>query len=117
MHFLGLAGMPRRIPDYPDRYWFRNYVSSVGSITTLFGIFVFIFMLYRSYFWKKFYKDNTNFELYFSNHNRDFYIRNFFNEIFFYKQNNGILFVMPKYNFFYHHNTIFSYNTFIDNLM
>jgi cytochrome c oxidase subunit I len=30
-HFLGLAGMPRRIPDYPLQFWEFNAISSVGA--------------------------------------------------------------------------------------
>jgi cytochrome c oxidase subunit 1 len=33
MHFLGLAGMPRRIPDYPDAFAGRNAIASYGPYT------------------------------------------------------------------------------------
>ena len=46
MHFLGIAGMPRRIPDYPDTYAFWDYVCSFGSIVSVVGTAVFIYMLY-----------------------------------------------------------------------
>lgn len=42
MHFLGLAGMPRRIPDYPDAYAGWNAVATFGSyITTISALFFF----------------------------------------------------------------------------
>ena len=46
MHFLGLSGMPRRIPDYPDVFAFWNYVASVGSFITLGGVFLFLYIIY-----------------------------------------------------------------------
>jgi cytochrome c oxidase subunit I len=41
-HFLGLAGMPRRVADYPDAFAGWNYVSSIGSYISGVGLVVFL---------------------------------------------------------------------------
>jgi cytochrome c oxidase subunit I len=48
MHFLGLAGMPRRIDDYPDAYSYWNYYASAGAFISLFSIFLFFYLIYSA---------------------------------------------------------------------
>ncbi|MCH8684356.1 cytochrome c oxidase subunit I [Pedomonas mirosovicensis] len=46
-HFLGLNGMPRRIPDYPDAFEHWNMVSSWGYRITILGmVFFFLNVIY-----------------------------------------------------------------------
>jgi heme/copper-type cytochrome/quinol oxidase subunit 1 len=46
MHFLGLAGMPRRIPDYPDAYAGWNSVASFGSYISSISVVLFLVIVY-----------------------------------------------------------------------
>jgi len=48
-HFLGLAGMPRRYIDYPDAFAGWNYVSSLGSYISGFGVLIFLYGLISAY--------------------------------------------------------------------
>jgi cytochrome c oxidase subunit 1 len=49
-HFLGLAGMPRRIADYPDGFAYWNWWSSLGSYMTAAGTLVFVGAMFYAYF-------------------------------------------------------------------
>ena len=49
MHFLGLAGMPRRIPDYPDAYKGFNLIASYGSFISLISTVIFFVVVYDTF--------------------------------------------------------------------
>jgi cytochrome c oxidase subunit 1 len=49
MHFLGLAGMPRRIPDYPDAFAGWNYVVSIGGFISGMAALFFFYVVWRIY--------------------------------------------------------------------
>jgi heme/copper-type cytochrome/quinol oxidase subunit 1 len=53
MHFLGLAGMPRRIPDYPDYYQCWNSISSLGSSISIISLLIFFYVLFDLFVYGK----------------------------------------------------------------
>jgi cytochrome c oxidase subunit 1 len=50
MHFLGLAGMPRRIADYPDAFAGWNHVASIGSYISFASSLFFVFIVLHTLF-------------------------------------------------------------------
>ena len=48
MHFLGLDGMPRRIPDYTPAFAHYNWIATVGYMITIAGMAVFFVNLFWS---------------------------------------------------------------------
>ena len=54
MHFLGLAGMPRRIPDYPDAFSGWNKIASWGAYVSFAAAILFVLIvIYTLFFGKK----------------------------------------------------------------
>jgi len=48
MHFLGVAGMPRRIPDYPDAYLIFNKMASWGSYISALSSLFFFYVVFEA---------------------------------------------------------------------
>jgi len=46
MHFLGLAGMPRRIAEYPDAFAGWNFISSIGAFISYGASLFFVYIVF-----------------------------------------------------------------------
>ena len=53
MHFLGLAGMPRRIPDYATQFTEFNAIASVGAFGFGLTQLIFLWVLIKVAFLRK----------------------------------------------------------------
>jgi len=49
MHFLGVAGMPRRVFDYDPRLWSLNWLATVGALVLASGQLLFLVNMALSY--------------------------------------------------------------------
>jgi cytochrome c oxidase subunit 1 len=49
IHFLGLAGIPRRYSDYPDTFSIWNVVASIGSLVSVVSVIIFVFIMWESF--------------------------------------------------------------------
>ena len=58
MHFLGLAGMPRRYIDYPDAFAGWNMVASIGSYIGALGSILFLVVIAEAFITKRRAADN-----------------------------------------------------------
>ena len=50
MHWLGVAGMSRRIPDYPDAFYLFNKISSWGSYISGVSFVLFFFVMAEAFY-------------------------------------------------------------------
>jgi cytochrome c oxidase subunit 1 len=48
MHFLGLSGMPRRIPDYPEAFAPWNNIASIGAYISFAAALLFVAIVIRT---------------------------------------------------------------------
>jgi cytochrome c oxidase subunit 1 len=49
MHWLGFAGMPRRIPDYPTAFAGWNFVCSYGAYVSVVSLIVFFIVVAEAF--------------------------------------------------------------------
>jgi cytochrome c oxidase subunit 1 len=48
MHFLGLAGMPRRVPDYALQFADFNMIASAGAFVFGFSQLIFVYIIIQT---------------------------------------------------------------------
>ena len=53
MHWLGVSGMPRRIPDYPDAFYLFNAIASWGSYISGVSFVFFFFIIFEAFYSNK----------------------------------------------------------------